>query len=173
MNQKIKMKEFVKKLELGYMNAAVQYNSMTGVTETVFLIKDYEYRLKQLTRDNFVNVRGCLKYNENATGFIYLVKFGNSANRIYHHWFDKTIQKNDLLYLLDQEKVTYCLVNEKNQIVDFIITSNSTKEIVYQYLTDSQSDWTVNQFNQLIYETMDYYGSVKKIWSYITKNAAS
>lgn len=173
MKQRVKMKDVFKKMTRGLMYAGVQYNAVTNATETVFIIKDYECKLKLLADSPFVDIRGSLEYNTKATGFIYLVKFGQSKNRIYHHWFDKTMQKNDLLHLLDQDKVTYCLVNERNKIVDILATPNGTKEIVYKYLSTIDPVWTVNEFNQLVNETMYKYKSLESIWEYITENMAS
>jgi hypothetical protein len=173
MKTRIKMKDLFKRMKPGYMNAVVQHSNTTNKTETVFIIKDYEYKLKYLLESSYVDIRGSLEYNSKAIGFIYLVKFGESKKRIYHHWFDKTIQKNDLFHLLQQEKVTYCLVNERNKIVNILATPNGTKEIVSKYLSTVDPVWTISEFNQLVHETMYQYKSLESLWDYVSKNLAS
>lgn len=173
MQQILKMKEYFKKMKTGLMYAGVQYNALTNTSETVFIIKDYEYKLRPLADSPFVDIRGSLEYNVSATGFIYLVKFGQAKNRIYHHWFDKTIHKNELLHLLRQDKVTYCLVNEKNKVVDILATPNETKEIVLKYLSINDPVWTISEFDSLVLETVYKHKSISNIWDYITENMVS
>lgn len=172
--RKMKMDEMFKKMKPGFMNSTVINNGRNGgASEIVFVIKDYSYKINKMVDNPYANVRASIEDNGTAIGLLYLVQFGNSEKNIYHSWFDKTIQLKQLIHLLDQKKVVHYFVNEKNQVVDVLAIPNSLNEIVHKYLQNVDPIWTISEFDNLVYETMEKHKSRSGLWKYITKNMAS
>lgn len=172
--RKMKMDEMFKEMKTGFMYSTVINNAMNGSTpEIVFVIKDYNHKVKKMVNKPYANVRASIEDNGTASGLLYLVQFGSSDKNIYHSWFDKTIQLKELIQLLNQEKVAHYFVNEKNQVIDILVIPNSLNEIVHKYLQNVDPLWTIKDFDTLVYETMEKYESRLGLWKYITKNMAS
>lgn len=168
---KVKIKEIFEKIDPGYMNSFVMYNSMNGgAAEVVFVIKDFDYKVRRLADMPHANTRASIEDNGAASGLLNLVQFGNSKSNIYHSWFDKTIQLKELMLLANQKKLLYYFVNERNWVVDISAIPNSLNDIAYKYLHREDPIWNVSEFDTLIYETMRKHKSRAGLWNYITKN---
>lgn len=168
---KVKMKEVFKVMEPGYMNSTVICNAMNGgAAEIVFVIKDFDYKVRRLADKPYANVRASIEDNCTASGLLNLVQFGNSKSNIYHSWFDKTIQLKELMHLVNQNKLLYYFVNERNRVVDILAIPNSLNDIAYKYLHREDRIWNVSEFDTLVYETMRKHKSRAGLWNYITKN---
>ncbi|WP_156289878.1 hypothetical protein [Oceanobacillus salinisoli] len=167
----MKMKEMFQKMKPGFMYSTVISNE--GTSEIVFVIKDYNHKVKKMVNNPYANVRAGIEDNGTASGLLYLVQFGDYERNIYHSWFDKTIQLKQLIPLLNQKKVVHYFVNERNQIVDILAIPNSLNEIVHKYLQNVDPIWTIKEFDSLVYETMRKHKSKLGLWKYITKNMAS
>ena len=103
---KVKMKEIYKKMDPGYMHSIVMYNAMNdGAAEVVFVIKDFDYKVRRLANMPHANVRASIEDNGTASGLLNLVQFGNLKSNIYHSWFDKTLQLKELMHLVNQNKL--------------------------------------------------------------------
>lgn len=172
--RKVKMKEIFKKMEPGYMNSTVIYNTMNGgAAEIAFVIKDFDYKVRRLADKPYANVRASIEDNGTASGLLNLVQFGNSKSNIYHSWFDKTIQLKELMLLVNQNKLLYYFVNERNWVVDISAIPNSLNDIAYKYLHREDPIWNVSEFDTLIYETMRKYKTRSGLWNYIRKNTVA
>lgn len=157
-------------MEPGYMNATLLCNPTIDTFETVFIIKDYNYKLEKLTYSHYANVRATVEENESAKGLIYMTKFEGMKNKIYSNWFDKTLQEKELLQLITQEKLKYYLVDEKNKPVDILVIPNEIRDIAIEYYLECVGlNWSVEEFDQLVHETMRKYKSTDRIWDYVTR----
>lgn len=171
---KVKMKEIFKKMEPGYMNSTVIYNTMNGgAAEIAFVIKDFDCKVRRLADMPYANTRASIEDNGTASGLLNLVQFGNSKSNIYHSWFDKTIQLKELMLLVNQNKLLYYFVNERNWVVDISVIPNSLNDIAYKYLHREDPIWNISEFDNLIYETMRKYKTKLGLWNYITKNTVA
>ncbi|QJX64594.1 hypothetical protein HLK66_25040 [Niallia circulans] len=171
---KMKMQEMFKKMKPGVMySTAISNATNESTSEIVFVIKDYNHKVKKMVNNPYANVRASIEDNGTASGLLYLVQFGYSEQNIYHAWFDKTIQLKQLIHLLNQKKVIHYFVNEKNKVVDILAIPNSLNEIAHKYLQNVDPIWTVKDFDTLVYETMGKHKSRQGLWKYITKNMAS
>ena len=111
----LKMEDASRIMKPGFINVVAIKNQKLNTIETVFIIKDFNYKLEKLMKSHYANVRATVQGNEKANGLIFMTRFSGMKNKIYHSWFDKTLQVNELFYLINQERLQYFLVDEKNK----------------------------------------------------------
>ncbi|MDT0163513.1 hypothetical protein [Bacillus sp. AG4(2022)] len=167
----LKMEDASRIMKPGFMNAVVINNQKLNTIETVFIIKDFNYKLEKLMKSHYANVRATVKGNEKANGLIFMTRFSGMKNKIYHSWFDKTLQVNELFYLINQERLQYFLVDEKNKPFDILVIPNEIREIACKYLEGEDLLWSIDEFNQMVQETMNKYKTTNRIWDLITMKA--
>ncbi|WNS75687.1 hypothetical protein RRV45_01155 [Bacillus sp. DTU_2020_1000418_1_SI_GHA_SEK_038] len=167
----LKMEDASRIMKPGFMNVVAIKNQKLNTIETVFIIKDFNYKLEKLMKSHYANVRATVQGNEKANGLIFMTRFSGMKNKIYHSWFDKTLQVNELFYLINQERLQYFLVDEKNKPFDILVIPNEIREIACKYLEGEDLLWSIDEFNQMVQETMNKYKSTNRIWDLITMKA--
>lgn len=167
MENMLNMIDICKEIKPGFMNSVLLYSPSKDTYETVFIIKDFSYKLEKLTNAPYANIRASIEENDNAIGLIYMIMFGEIKGGIYHSWFDKAIQEDELVHLINQESLTYFLVNEKNKPVDILSIPNIVNEIALKYLIEEDAFWSNEEFNKLIIGTTNKYKSRERLWNHI------
>ncbi|AMX00352.1 hypothetical protein [Rummeliibacillus stabekisii] len=171
MKNVLKIEDASKVMKPGFMVPVEIINQRVNAIETVFIIKDFNYKLEKLMKSHYANVRATVQGNEKANGLFFMTRFSGMKNKIYHSWFDKTLQVNELFYLINQERLQYFLVDENNKPFDILVIPNEIREIVCKYLEGEDLSWSIEEFNQMVQETKNKYKSTTRIWDFITMRA--
>jgi hypothetical protein len=164
----LKIEDVSKSMKPGFMVPLEITNQKVNTIETVFIIKDFTYKLDKLMNSHYANVRATVEGNKKANGLIFLTRFSGMRNMIYHSWFDKTIHMNELFQLINQEHMKFFLVDEKNKPFDILVIPNEIREIACKYVEGEETLWSIEEFDQMVQERMNKYKSTTLIWDLIT-----
>lgn len=164
----LKMEDASKVMKPGFIVPIEVFNQKVNTNETVFILKDFNYKLEKLMKSHYANVRATVEGNENAKGLIFMTRFSGMKNKIYHTWFDKTIHMNELFHLINQEHMKFFLVDEKNKPFDILVIPNEIREIACKYVESEDPLWSIEEYDQMVQETLNKYKSTTRIWDLIT-----